>query len=136
MVEEFLFDLSDPEGSRSPLPAEDLEEIEGMEDEEDGFKEEEEEIVKEEEEEVKEEMKGDGEDRKWGDPRQGWSLSEAGTLTIGDLYCLLGGREGSSLRLDYCWRGSESHSPRPACRSCASSEPRSHKQSELTQCES
>ena len=108
VVEEFLFDLSDPEGSRSPLPAEDLEEIEGMEDEEDGFKEEEEEIVKEEEEEVKEEMKGDGEDRKWGDPRQGWSLSEAGTLTIGDLYCLLGGREGSSLRLDYCWRGSES----------------------------
>ena len=107
VVEEFLFDLSDPEGSRSPLPAEDLEEIDGMDDEEDGFKEEEEEVVKEEEEEVKEEMKG--EDRKWGtDPRQGWSLSEAGTLTIGDLYCLLGGREGSCLRLDYGWKGAES----------------------------
>ena len=106
VVEEFLFDLSDPEGSRSPLPTEDLEEIDGMDDEEDGFKEEEEEVVKEEEEEVKEELKE--EDRKWGDPRQGWSLSEAGTLTIGDLYCLLGGREGSCLRLDYSWKGSES----------------------------
>ena len=106
VVEEFLFDLSDPEGSRSPLPPEDLEEIDGLEDEEDGFKEEEEEVVKEEEEEVKEELKG--EDRKWGDPRQGWNLSEAGTLTIGDLYCLLGGREGSCLRLDYGWKGAES----------------------------
>merc|ERR1719234_825328 len=63
--------------------------------------------VNKEQEEVKEEMKG--EDRKWGtDPRQGWSLSEAGTLTIGDLYCLLSGREGSCLRLDYGWKGSES----------------------------
>ena len=106
VIEEFLFDLSDPEGSRSPLPAEDLEEIDGMEDEEDGFKEEEEEVVKEEEEEVKEEMKS--EERKWGDPKQGWSLGEAGTLTIGDLYCLLGGREGSCLRLDYSWKGAES----------------------------
>lgn len=107
VVEEFLFDLSDPECSRSPLPTEDLEEIDGMEDEEDAFKEEDEEVIKEEEEEVKEEMKLESEDKKWGDPRQGWSLSEAGTLTIGDLYCLLGGREGSRLRLNYTWRGSE-----------------------------
>merc|ERR1719471_1450469 len=77
VVEEFLFDLSDPECSRSPLPTEDLEEIDGMEDEEDAFKEEDEEVIKEEEEEVKEEMKLESEDKKWGDPRQGWSLSEA-----------------------------------------------------------
>ena len=116
--EDFLLDLSDQECSRSPVQDLDyFEEVEEMEEDEEGVKEEEEPVKGDEyikEEDIKDDdMKGEkekdeGVEGKWSDPRAGWSGAGAGGLTVGELYCLLGGRqEEARLALDYTWRREE-----------------------------
>lgn len=131
IVGDFLMEESDQEASRSPpLPgdvsdpdsdAELLEEIKDskIDDIEDDYLEDEDvpkevdlkeediidEVSKDEvdgkEEDIKEELDGDFENH---DPTSGWSEATAGSLTIGEVYLMLGGDGQSVLRLDYHWR--------------------------------
>jgi len=119
-AEEFLLDLSDQECSRSPVPdMDEMEEIE-YEEEEEGIKEDDlkEEDIKEDEDTNKDELVEECqlEGKKWGNPREGWDHSGAGSLTIGDIYCLLrGGEAEGKLRLDYCWRREEATEVKKQC---------------------
>ena len=119
-----LLEESDHECSRSPLPGDasggdsDIENAEvideNKEEEAEEFKEEEskpemgEEESKPEvvEEDDKSEAETDGAGpTELSDPLHGWTRDTAGSLTIGELYWMLGGEDETRLRLDYSWQG-------------------------------